>query len=192
MDKKVTKRAEQLSDAAAYLKRPYARIVIPEDDKTFRGEILEFPGCIAVGNTAAEAFATLEEVAESWIETALAQGQKIPEPLEGNEFSGKLVLRLPRSLHKKAARAAQRDGVSLNQFMVSSLAEQIGERSVTARTVPVVYPMIHGYDVVIPLTQTLQWSPVQKNKPPYVTTFGSGAFGTYPVVQNQMKVRRDA
>lgn len=40
-----------------------------------------------------------------------------------------MVLRLPKSLHKKAARLAERDGVSLNQFIVAGLAEHVGERA---------------------------------------------------------------
>ena len=105
---------------------PYARIVLPEPDGTFRGEILEFPGCIVTGDTPVEALTSLEDVAATWIESALAQGQQIPKPLEVEGFSGKLVLRLPKSLHKKAARLAERDGVSLNQFIAYALAEHVG------------------------------------------------------------------
>lgn len=121
---------------AEYLKAPYARIVVPEDDGTFRAEILEFPGCLATGKTPGEALERIEVAAESWIESALAQGQPIPVPVESHGFSGKLVLRLPRSLHRKAARYAERDGVSLNQFIVVGLAERLGERAVARAMVP--------------------------------------------------------
>ena len=40
-----------------------------------------------------------------------------------------MVLGLPKSLHKKAARLAEQDGVSLNQFIVAGLAERVGERA---------------------------------------------------------------
>ena len=118
----------QVGTIADYLKQPYARTIFPEPDGTFRAEIQEFPGCIAIGDTAPEALTTLEEIAESWLEAALAHGQSIPEPFENLDFSGRLVLRLPKSMHKKAARAAERDGVSLNQFIVAALSEQVGER----------------------------------------------------------------
>jgi predicted RNase H-like HicB family nuclease len=118
--------------AAEYLKRPYGRVAIPEDDGSFRAEIVEFPGCIAVGDTAAEALANLERVADSWLQATLAKGLHVPEPIESAEYSGKLVVRLPKTLHKKAAHAAAREGVSLNQFIVSCIAEQIGARSTTA------------------------------------------------------------
>jgi predicted RNase H-like HicB family nuclease len=102
---------------------------VPEEDGTFRAEIHEFPGCIATGDTETDALAALEDVALSWLESVMAMGKAIPEPIENLRFSGKLVLRMPKTLHKKAALAAERDGVSLNQFIVSSVAEQIGVRS---------------------------------------------------------------
>lgn len=111
-----------------YLKRPYSRVVVPEADGTFRCEILEFPGCIAVGDTAVEALTNLENVAESWLESVLARGQAVPSPFEDNDYSGKTVLRLAKSMHQKAAIAARRDGVSLNTFLVNCVAEQLGVR----------------------------------------------------------------
>jgi antitoxin HicB len=115
--------------AASYLRQPYARIVVPEADRTFRGEILEFPGCIATGDTPAETLSALDEIASAWLEGALERNQPIPEPIENTEFSGRLVLRLPKSLHKKAKMLAERDGTSLNQFIVMSVAEHVGERA---------------------------------------------------------------
>jgi predicted RNase H-like HicB family nuclease len=114
---------------AAYLRRPYARLVIPETDGTYRGEILEFPGCIATGDTSAEALDALEETAAGWLEAAIDKKQTIPNPIENTEFSGRLLLRMPKGLHKKAARIAEYEGVSLNQFIITSLAEQVGERT---------------------------------------------------------------
>ncbi len=42
---------------------------------------------------------------------------------ELEEYSGKLVLRIPRSLHKQLKEAAQVEGVSLNQYMLYKLAK---------------------------------------------------------------------
>jgi hypothetical protein len=68
----------------------------------------------------------LEDVARSWLAAVIERGQPIPEPFEEQDFSGKFVLRIPRSLHKRAAFAAERDGISLNQFISNSVAIQIG------------------------------------------------------------------
>jgi antitoxin HicB len=104
-------------------------MVMPEADGSFRAEILEFPGCIAVGGTPGAALDAVETAAASWLEGALERGQPIPEPVDNNEFSGRMVVRMPRSLHKKATRVAGRDRVSLNQLVVASIAEYVGERA---------------------------------------------------------------
>lgn len=122
-------KASNEMQAENYLKRPYARILIPEEDGSFRAEIAEFPGCIALGETAPDAIANLEDAAFDWLMAALGNGQGIPPPFEANnDYSGKLVVRLPKSLHKKAAWAAERDGVSLNQLILTSIAIAVGER----------------------------------------------------------------
>jgi predicted RNase H-like HicB family nuclease len=115
-----------MTTASEYLKKPYGRLLVPEDEGGYHAEIIEFPGCFAEGETAAEAAANLEDAASSWLAAAIAKGQTIPEPMEELEYSGKLVVRLPKSLHRHAAFAANREGVSLNQFIVSSIAEQVG------------------------------------------------------------------
>ena len=107
-----TAKSEMSAPVTSYLKLPYARVLVPESDGTFRGEILEFPGCFATGDNPNETLVNLEEAASDWVKAAIDGGQTIPEPIENTEFSGRLVLRLPKSLHKKATLYAQRDGVS--------------------------------------------------------------------------------
>jgi antitoxin HicB len=137
----MTEQIDVYSKAMGYLRQPYARIILPESDDTFRGEIMEFPGCIASGETAAETLTNLEEVAESWLLAALERGQNIPQPVESsNDFSGRLMLRLPKSLHKKATWVAMREGVSLNQLIVTSLSETVGERRAVTNVCISYYP----------------------------------------------------
>lgn len=112
--------------AKEYLKEPYSRVLIPDESGSVFAEILEFPGCISQGTTVEQAFKNLEEVAESWIEAALHQGQEIPSASLSHEFSGKLVIRLPRGLHRRAAQMAERDRTSLNQFLATAIAERLG------------------------------------------------------------------
>jgi len=113
-------------DAGEYLKRPYGRLLTPENDGTFRAEIREFPGCLATGDTPEAALSALEDAALNWLEASHEIGLPIPEPADTIEYSGKFVVRLPKTLHKKAAFAAEHDGVSLNTFVVSAIAEHIG------------------------------------------------------------------
>lgn len=115
-----------------YLQEPYSRILIPSNG-SYSAEILEFPGCFAEGETPDEAIRNLEDAAESWIEASLGQGLEIPEPYMNQGFGGKVALRLPRSIHRQAVRFAERDGVSLNHFLVSAISERIGAEDLYTR-----------------------------------------------------------
>lgn len=115
-----------MKQAKDYLQLPYARIVVPVDQRNYHAEILEFPGCYAQGDTPADAYANLEKAAESWIDTAVGQGQQIPEPSSNVTFSGNIALRLPRSIHRQAARLAERDKTSLNTFLISAISQRVG------------------------------------------------------------------
>ncbi len=110
-----------------YLRLPYTRKIIPDEESgTYSAEIDEFPGCIAQGDTAKEAYEKLEEVAKSWIGAALDLGQEIPPPSTVQDYSGKFALRLPKSIHRQASLVADKEGTSLNQFIVFTLSEKLG------------------------------------------------------------------
>jgi predicted RNase H-like HicB family nuclease len=51
-----------------------------KDDNSFVVEVPELPGCIANGQTYAEAVTNAEEIIDEWIETARKLGRPIPEP----------------------------------------------------------------------------------------------------------------
>jgi antitoxin HicB len=112
------------------LKRPYARLITPAPEGGYTAGIAEFPGCVTQGETLEEAYANLEDAARGWLEAVIEARQTVPEPLAAaQDFSGKVVLRLPKSLHSKASRYAEREDVSLNTFLVTAIAQYVGERS---------------------------------------------------------------
>lgn len=121
--KAMNRRAKKPVD---YLKDPYTRVLIPEEEGGYSAEVLEFPGCYSCGDSADEAMANLEEAAVSWIEASLEQGHEIPAPSSHQEYSGKIALRLPAGLHRDAARMAARERTSLNQFLVDAIAARVG------------------------------------------------------------------
>jgi antitoxin HicB len=91
--------------------------------------IEELRGCLSQGDTPEHALEMIREAMELWIEVSLEHGDSIPEPRsELEEFSGKFQVRMPASLHEKLARESRREGVSLNQFVVSALAGAVGWR----------------------------------------------------------------
>jgi predicted RNase H-like HicB family nuclease len=122
-----------IKQAHDYLKEPYTRILIPESEGGFSAEILEFPGCYSYGDTPEEALKNLNDAAINWIEAAQEQGQFIPEPLDAGDASGRIALRLPRNLHRKAMQMAQRDRVSLNTFLVEAIAARVGAEDLSAK-----------------------------------------------------------
>jgi antitoxin HicB len=73
-----------------YLKRPYARELIPNEDGTWFARIVEFPGCMTEGDTQAEALMMLDDAMKSWVEIQIADGNPIPEPVEC--YSGKFLV----------------------------------------------------------------------------------------------------
>jgi antitoxin HicB len=62
-----------------------------------------------------------------WIEAALETGQDIPEPRPAEKYSGKFIVRLPRSLHRELVETAEREGVSLNMFVSTVLGKAVGQ-----------------------------------------------------------------
>ena len=60
----------------------------------------ELRGCISEGYTAEEAIAAIREAMELWLEVAIEDGIPIPEPRDPEDYSGKFVVRVPRSLHR--------------------------------------------------------------------------------------------
>jgi predicted RNase H-like HicB family nuclease len=54
-----------------------------EDDQAYVVEVPELPGCMADGSTRVEAVKNAEVVIAEWIEIAVEQGRKIPEPRSG-------------------------------------------------------------------------------------------------------------
>ena len=59
-------------------------------------------------------------------------GSDIPEPRTAASHSGRLLLRMPRTLHAALTQAAERENVSLNQFITDSLASVVGWRRASA------------------------------------------------------------
>jgi antitoxin HicB len=99
----------------------------------------DLPGCLADGETEEEALARGNEAKSLWLEIALKAGKDIPQPSEEPPYSGRLNVRLPKGLHETAARFAEREGVSLNTYLVQLISEGV-ERS----GVKTVFGMIEG------------------------------------------------
>jgi len=105
------------------------RHLCEEEGGGYLAEALDLNGCIADGETIEEAIHNLQDAINSWVQTAQELGRPVPPPSTDENFSGKWVVRTPRSLHHKLVDTAKREGVSLNTLAVSLLAEGVGSRS---------------------------------------------------------------
>ena len=97
------------------------------------GEVPDLPGCVADGSTPEEAMREARDAVRSWIKTARLHGDHIPEPspTARTSYSGRWLLRTPKSLHKQLSERAKAEGVSLNTLAVTLLAQGLGEPSPT-------------------------------------------------------------
>jgi predicted RNase H-like HicB family nuclease len=108
-----------------YLELPYHIIIqhlVDESGDYYFATVQELDGCMSHGDTYDEAFENIQEAMEGWIETKLAGGFSVPVPNTESQYSGKFVLRLPKSLHARLALEAEKEGVSLNQYALYRLS----------------------------------------------------------------------
>jgi antitoxin HicB len=124
------------------LKRPYRMsLAFDEESNAWIARYPELPGCVAHGTTSKEALVEGEDAKALWIETAIAEGHQIPQPQGDPAYSGKFVLRLPKSLHEAAADSADREGVSLNSYLVQLVSEGVQRSSHQDRALRVQPPV---------------------------------------------------
>jgi antitoxin HicB len=106
-----------------YLNLSYP-IEIVEDEDAIVASIPDLPGCNAFGQDVNHALESLRETKELWLKGRIDSQQPIPNPSTAEEYSGKFVLRIPKTLHGALDREAKKQGTSLNQYVVYLLSER--------------------------------------------------------------------
>jgi antitoxin HicB len=109
-----------------YMNLPYTIEMRQEPEGGWFVRVKELRGCMSDGDTPEEAATMIQEAMELWLEVALEDGVPIPEPRPESDYSGKFVVRVPRSLHRELVETAEQEGVSLNQYINVTLAQSIG------------------------------------------------------------------
>ena len=115
-----------------YMARPYSlRLWYDAESEAWICEADELEGCVAHGATSQEAADHFIAAKRVWFRAALSNGIAIPEPRAGGtaartQFSGRILLRLPRNLHEALAKRAGHQNVSLNQYATAALARIVG------------------------------------------------------------------
>lgn len=122
------------NDFESLMDLPWSRELVP-DGSTIAARITELPGCFSEGRNFEEALANLQDALEMWIESSLELGNEIPNPLDRTElepepsFSGRFSVRMPKTLHRQLFYMANDEGCSINQLVVTILAEKVGNTS---------------------------------------------------------------
>ena len=103
--------------------------VSEEDGGGYLAIVPSLPGCMSDGDTAEEALKNVNDAIKCWIETAEELGRDVPKPIEyrvDDEYSGKLLLRIPKYLHKMVAERSVDEGSSINQLIQSYISMGLG------------------------------------------------------------------
>lgn len=108
------------------LTKPYAvEFVYGETpDEGVVAQVAEWPGCMTAGATREEAVRHLEDAMRDWVEARLRAKLDIPEPMAS--YSGKVLLRMPRNVHRAAEQRAREEGTSLNTWLATAIARELG------------------------------------------------------------------
>lgn len=124
-----------------YMNLPYVTEVVELSEEDGGGVVLCHPelgrlSTNAWGETYDEARGMLVEIKRELFERCLAENLPIPEPKgeDLQEYSGKMLLRMPRSLHKAVAEAAEDEGQSINAYIVGALLKTT-ERAETVKEI---------------------------------------------------------
>jgi antitoxin HicB len=105
-----------------YLNLQYSITIDPDLEGGYIAQIKDLPGCLTQGETLQETISNINEAKELWLETAYEADDEIPLPSTDGTYSGKLLLRMPKSLHRRLAEAAEQENVSLNQYILFLLS----------------------------------------------------------------------
>lgn len=114
------------------LKYPYKIETISEEDGG--GYLISYPdlpGCISDGDTIEETLLNGEDAKKSWLKTAFDKSINISEPNSlQDKYSGRITLRTPKSLHKDLVEQAEKEGISLNQYLIYLLSKEMYEHKI--------------------------------------------------------------
>lgn len=104
------------------------------DGKQYVVKYIDFETVIGVGDTIEEAIEEAEGNLEAYIDACRMMGIEVPEPSihDYELYSGKVTLRMSKSLHQKVNDRARREGVSINSLLNEAIAEYIERMNVVS------------------------------------------------------------
>ena len=104
------------------------RVTLDEGEH-FEAVVAELPDLVEYAETYDQAYSLAVDSIATLKEAALEQGRVFPEPMPSQaleEFSGRVTLRMSKSLHASVSKLADREGVSLNSWIVEAVSARKG------------------------------------------------------------------
>jgi predicted HicB family RNase H-like nuclease len=102
------------------------RLSFSDEDNAWVATCLEIDGVSGLGSTQSRALTEANDALELVLEEYAVQGVTPPPPRGALDYSGKFVLRIPKSVHERLADRAHEEGVSINALASTYLAMGLG------------------------------------------------------------------
>lgn len=119
-----------------------------EGEEFYVARITEFPDVEEYGDTFSEARELALETIRTSYELCSEENIAFPDPIDLRKLSnasGRVTLRMPKSLHAKLTSEAMKEEVSLNQYIVSSLSLNYGQCAMSTSIVKELKASLVGF-----------------------------------------------
>jgi predicted HicB family RNase H-like nuclease len=114
------------------------------DGSVFVARVLELPDVRGFGESASEAYDRAVEAVEALYDSAAEDHEEFPTPIEPeDEYSGRVTLRMPKTLHRDIAVQAEREDVSINSYIVTALAKTVTMQHAMTQVAAVQLPAVY-------------------------------------------------
>jgi predicted RNase H-like HicB family nuclease len=104
------------------------RVLWSEEDEGYVAICPEFPGVSALGHTPEEAIQEIRKALDLAIASYRDSIWPLPDPEILSDYSGKLLIRVPNSIHARLVQRAEDEGVSMNTMANTFLVEGLSKR----------------------------------------------------------------
>jgi len=135
---------------------------IHDGESYYVGRVAEFPNISSFEDSFEEARALVIDAIQTLKKNA-DETQVVfpaPYPVPSDEFSGRITLRLPKTLHAKVSRKASQEDISVNQYLVTAIASYIGETDGIAKIVSMTSTFLSqmvNHAVTVAISSVASW-----------------------------------
>ncbi|MEX1221781.1 MAG: toxin-antitoxin system HicB family antitoxin [Idiomarina sp.] len=96
-------------------------------EECYEARVLELPDVAEYADSFEDAYALAIDTLETTAKVFAEKAKTMPIPFEpADEFSGRVTLRMPKTMHRAYSRMAEIEDVSLNQLLVNCLSYALG------------------------------------------------------------------